>query len=313
MRWFLVFLWLAGPLWAQSRVVDPADVQLEISLTGTQDVVPYVGEMVLIEITGTYARHIALEHLEQPALEGFSWMQLGEDRWWDARENGRQVKKLRRRMALFPSRPGRLEIAPFRHVLQLIDEGDDWFEHVIVSQPLVLDVAPVPEGQGWWFPVRELQIEDNWSNAPDALAPGEGVMRILRVQALGVAPEALPPMPELRSPSGGVFAHPEKRLVELTPDGPQSIAFWRWTIQPVNGTSVILEPMEVSYFDTQARQSFTARISPTRVAYAARELPVARAANTPYRLRWGLWLIALLVGGAVGVWLGRRSSAAGSA
>lgn len=308
MRWLLlIFLWLAGPLWAQSRVVAPDDVKIEAKLEIAEGVTPYVGEMVLIEIIGTYTRHIALEQLEQPSFEGFSWMQLGEDYWWDTRENGRKVKKLRRRMALFPARAGRLEIAPFRHVLHLIDEGDDWFEHVITSDPLVLEVAPAPEGDDWWFPVRLLEIADNWSNAPDTLKPGEGVMRIIRVEALGVPPEAIPPMPELRSPSGGVFAHPEKRLVDLTPEGPVSVAFWRWTIQPVNGTSVILEPMEVPYFDTKARRFFTARISPTRVAYAEGDAPSPMKPTAPYRLRWGFWLIAALVGLGAGLLLGRRT------
>lgn len=304
----LMLLWLAGPLSAQNRDVDPADLSLSVTLV--DGATPYVGEMVLIEIIGTYARHIALEQLEQPPLEGIGWMQLGQDYWWDTREEGRQVKKLRRRMALFPSRPGRLEIGAFQHRLHLIDKGDDWFEHVIASEPLTIDVVPAPDGDDWWFPVRRLKIEDNWSNAPDQLAPGEGVMRIIRVEALGLPPEAIPPMPELRSPSGGVFAHPEKRLVDLTPEGPLSVAFWRWTIQPVNGTSVILEPMEVSYFDTTVRRAFTARITPTRVAYAMGAVPETRSV-TPYRLRWGWWSVAALLGCMLGLVLGRALRAAG--
>ncbi|MBS8229033.1 BatD family protein [Vannielia litorea] len=268
MKALVAWLMLGGAALAQSAEVRPGDIELTVTVE-ERDTAPFAGEMVLVTIHGIYRRHIAREKLEQPELDGFAWMQLGEDYWYETRERGQPVKNFRRRMALFPEAAGALEIGAFTHHLTLIDENDDWFDHDLASAPVRFNVEPAPEVGDWWFPARRLQVSDSWSNAPDQLAEGEGVLRIVRVAAMGTAPQMIPPMPELRSPSGLVFAHPEQRLVELSPEGPVSIAFWRWTIQPGNGVSAITEPMEFAWYDTEARMARQVRIGAQRVAYAA--------------------------------------------
>lgn len=253
---------------AQSLEVDPGDLTLSIEIeeTGHQ---PMVGEQVILTIRGAYRRHITRETLVQPDLAGFNWSQLGPDNWTDERIRGQKVKIFTRRMALYPAEHGQLEIGAFSHDLTLTDEGDDWFDHTITSEPLTIEVAPAPPGDGWWFPVRRLEISDQWSNAPDQLKPGEGVLRVIRLEAHGATPEMIPPMPELSSPSAMIFPHPPKRLVELTPEGPVTYAFWRWTIRPGNDVSTVVEPITLRYFDTTVRESREVRISPQRVAYGS--------------------------------------------
>lgn len=268
MKW-LAFVAMLLPLqvFAQSRVVLPSDLSITVSVDDGYEA-PYTHEMVLITITGVYRRHITRENLVHPDLDGFSWAQLGPDTWSEERIDGKTVKVFTRRMAIYPVRSGELSIGSFTHHLTLTDEGDDWFEHDIRSEPITIKVAPAPVSEdAFWFPVRTLRVSDQWSNAPDQLAPGEGVLRVIRIEALGVTPEMIPPMPELRSPSAMIFAHPEKRLVELTPDGPITYAFWRWTIRPSNTTSGIVEPLQFSYFDTLNREMREVSISPQRIAY----------------------------------------------
>jgi len=257
---------LAMPGWAQTRAVDPSD----LSLTVTVETLPETlmrQEMILLTIHGVYKRHITREQLEQPDLSGFNWMQLGQDDWFESMLDGLPVKNMRRRMAIFPDQAGRLEIGAFQHRLTLLDEDNKWFEHTVRSEPLTLEVSPEPALEGWWFPVRRLQVADTWSNAPDQLAQGAGVLRVVRVSALGASPDMIPPMPELKSPSALIFAHPEKRLVDLTPHGPEAIAYWRWTVTPTNGNAAILEPISFSYFDTLTREMRNVEISAQRVAF----------------------------------------------
>ena len=267
MKW-LIFLCIAFPLQAlaQSGTVLPSEVAIEVTIEDNTTV-PFTREMVLLTIRGVYRRHITREELIQPDLEGFNWTQLGPDNWSEERINGRKYKVFTRRMAIYPVESGELAIGPFIHRLTLTDENDDWFEHEIQSEPLTTQVAEAPATMDWWFPVRKLQISDQWSNAPDQLAPGEGVLRVIRLEALGATPEMIPPMPELNSPSAMIFAHPEKRLVELTPEGPVTYVFWRWTIRPSNDTSGIVEPLQFGYFDTVARETREVTISPQRIAY----------------------------------------------
>lgn len=265
--WAVFLLWPVCAL-AQSKTVLPSDLRLWVEVEERTHT-PLTNEMVLITIKGVYRRHITRETLVQPDFEGFNWTQLGNDVWRDERLNGEQVKTFSRRMAIFPQAPGALTIGAFKHQVTLTDERDAWFEHEIASEPLTLDVAPAPADQDWWFPVHTLRISDQWSNAPDQLVPGEGVLRVIRIEAVGVTPEMIPPMPELTSPSAMIFPHPDKRFVELSPQGPQSFAFWRWTIRPGNDISAIVEPISFEYYDTVNRVSRTVTISPQRVAYGS--------------------------------------------
>lgn len=293
----LLLCLLAQSALAQSRDVAPEDLHLEVTVAGS-GATPFTQEMVLVTIRGSYRRHITRERLEQPPLEGFNWMQLGTDAWHEEAVRGRPVKVFERRMALFPERAGRLEIGPFVHHLTLTDETGNWFDHDVRSAPVAIEVAPAPATDGWWFPVRRLQISDEWSNAPDQLAPGEGVLRVIRLEAVGASPDMIPPMPELHSPSGMVFAHPEKRLVELSPEGPVTYAFWRWTVRPGNGASAILEPIDVPFYDTRDRVARVARISAQRVAYEQAAPPAGGMDGAPEAAGLPGWGAALAAAAA---------------
>lgn len=314
MRWLAV-LFLIWPALAfgQSSTVLQSELSLSVEVDASE-ATPFKGEMVLITITGTYRRHITRETLVQPSFEGFSWTQLGPDTWRDERLDGQPVKILKRRMAIYPDRAGDLTIGAFRHELTLTDEADEWFQHTITSDPVTITVDPAPATAGWWFPARGLKITDQWSNAPDQLVPGEGVLRMVRIEAFGVTPELLPPMPTLTSPSAMIFPHPEKRLIDLTAQGPVSYAFWRWTIRPTNDTSTIVEPLSFEYFDTTDRVMREVTISAQRVAYGTltgetvtpRFVP---AAADPVRLvGWPAAVLGVMVFGfatGAGLW-GRR-------
>ena len=294
---------------AQTSEVYPGELALEVSVE-TADRLPYVREMILLNIRGVFRRHITRESLEQPDFEGFNWAQLGPDSWKEERLEGEKVKVFERRMAIFPNRAGMLESGAFTHRLTLTDESDDWFEHQIVSEPISFQVAPPPVTSDWWFPVRSLQIADSWSNAPDQLAPGEGVLRVVRLEALGATPEMAPPMPNLTSPSAMIFPHPEKRLVELTPDGPLTYIFWRWTIRPTNDVSTIVEPLVFDFFDTTHDVARDVTITAQRIAYSKTSTsqdagPDVETIQTPATLPdWRALLAALIVfigSGAIGI------------
>lgn len=304
----LLLILLAGPALAQSRTVLPGELELSVRIENTGPA-PFEQEMILLTIHGVYRRHITLENLVQPDLDGFNWMQLGEDYWYESTVDGLRVKNMRRRMALFPQRPGQIEIGAFTHRLTLVDEGDDWFEHEITSPPVSVEVRPAPTGTDWWFPLHRLEVVDNWSNAPDQLTDGAGVLRVIRVEAHGASPDMIPPMPDLHSPSAMIFPHPEKRLVNLSPEGPVSIAFWRWTVQPTNGVSAILEPLELEFYDTRARRPRQVQITAQRVAYSDADPGVEGAQATPAASgppRTGRFLWLGLIAGLAGLFATTR-------
>lgn len=298
----IVCLLVPAGLLAQTRSVVPSDLRLWVEIEDSGHT-PLAREMVLVTVRGIYRRHITLEKLVQPDFEGFNWTQLGNDVWREERLKGEKVKTFVRRMAVYPEKAGDLTIGAFTHRLTLTDESTKWFEHDVHSEPVKVKVDPAPVDTAWWFPVKQLKVTDQWSNPPDQLALGEGVLRVMRIEALGATPEMIPPMPTLTSPSAKIFAHPEKRFVELSPLGPTTFAFWRWTIQPGNDTSGIVEPISFDYFDTVNRVSRTVEISAQRVAYGAVVPDVMRAALpatplVPVRLPgWRMGVLAAVICG----------------
>ena len=306
-------------VWVGVAMAEIAEDAVTLTVTVEErDAAPMTGEMILVTIRGQYRLPITLEKLEQPDLTGFDWMQLGADNWFETRERGLPVLNLERRMALFPDRPGEIEIGAFTHKLTLPNRTGRRIEHDAVSAPVTVRVAPRPPSDDWWFPVRHLQVSDEWSNPPESLSPGAGVLRIIVITAQGIAPERVPPMPELTGAGAHIFPHPEKRIVTLGPNGPITRAFWRWTVRPEGMSAAFLNPIRLPYFDTVSRDAREITLSAQRVAYLGatgraqasstepRDAAAPAAADLgPISIPAGVSLLAALaglVGGVVVLW-----------
>lgn len=260
----ILCLLVAAPV-ASAQTVDPGDMRLELRVEDLP-VDPFVGEMILLTVHGEYKIPIALEKLRQSPLDGFDWMQLGEDSWTEDTTKGRKIVVFERVIALFPNRPGEIEIAPFTHELELWTTNGRRFDHVVSSETLTITARPQPDTGKWWMPARRITVDDDWSNAPHTLGEGEGVLRIVTVTVEGVRPQQIPRMPTLGSAGAYVFAHPEKRITRLYKRGPVTRVFWRWTVRPEHPPSAYLKPISLPYFDTKAREHREIEIAAQRIA-----------------------------------------------
>lgn len=275
----IVFSLFASAVSAQS--VEPGDLRLELSFEERSGPL-YTGEMVLLKVRGFYKIRIAREKLVQPDLDGFDWMQLGEDTWSKDTTKGREILQLERTIALFPNRAGLLEVKPFEHQLELWTRTGERYDHSLNSAAISIEVTERPKSDDWWLPARRLTVDDQWSNPPDKLGTGEGALRVITVTVEGVMPEQVPPMPELESAGAFVFAHPEMRIKRLYKRGPVTRVFWRWTVRPENPPSAYLKPIRLPYFDTIARENKEIVIAAQRIAMTdeAVEAYLAQADST---------------------------------
>ena len=322
MRWLALLFLMMMPMAAEAQQgVNPGDIRLELVLE-ERDHAPLQGEMILLSIQGTYKIPVIREKIRQPVLDGFDWMQLGEDRWYKEREDGFEVLKLERRMALFPQAAGRVEIPAFTHGLEMLGRNGRTVAVDQVSNGLSLEVAPRPDGDDWWFPVRAIEIEDGWSNQPEALDAGAAALRVVSLTVDGAAPQRIPPMPEMTGAGAFIFPHPEHRIVALGPDGPRTRVFWRWTVRPEEGSAGYTNPIRLAWFDTEVQEPREIELAAQRVAYAGgvQEVRVrdSTAADTPMGTvgtEWSVpempgWVVPLtgllgLIGGlAVLLWSG---------
>jgi len=296
----LAFLALAAAAWFAAA--PPASTQDQGNLAdacifidiGDLAEAPYEQEMILLRITGFYGVPVTRQELIQPDLPGFSWMQLGRDRWFDGEFENRQMRALERTMALFPEAAGTFEIAFFVHRLFLMDINGRRFSQDVVSNPLALEVRPRPEGVGWWLPARQVRLTEKWDRDPAKLEFGQTAVREVTLIAAGASPEMMPPAPKLKAQGLNVFPHPEQRVRELTREGPVSSVTWRWTVTPLRPEPVVLQEVRIPWFDTQARQMREVVLPAYAVAQATGTPPAAM----PERA-WARWLAARAEGAGV--------------
>ncbi|MEM8842508.1 MAG: hypothetical protein AAGD47_12105 [Pseudomonadota bacterium] len=279
MRWLLALVLVIAALPARAEPrIEPDDIRLELFLEDrARD--PFPGEMILLSIRGTYRIPVVRENLVQPPLDGFDCMQLGEDRWYHAFEDGFEVLKLERRMALFPQQAGQIEVPAFTHELEMFTRRGETIPVDQHSNTLTVTVAPQPEVEDWWFPVRGLRVSDSWSNPPEALPPGGGALRIVTLTLTGSAPQRVPPMPEMTGAGVHIFPHPVRSMTQLGPDGPITRVFWRWTLRPEDGSAGYLNPVPIPYFDSEAAAAREITLVAQRVAFAGGPQEVSEPAE----------------------------------
>ena len=253
------------PTFVAAQTVNPDDMKLELTFEELK-ADPFVGEMVLLTVHGEYKIPISREVLQPPDLDGFDWMQLGEDTWTEDTTKGRKIVDFKRVIALFPNRAGPIEVEPFVHKLELLTSSGKRYDYDVVAKPIELTAQAQPETGKWWMPSRRLTITDDWSNPPHLLGEGEGALRVVTLTVEGVRPEQIPQMPELGSAGAFVFAHPEHRTTRLYRRGPVTRAVWRWTVRPEHPPSAYLKPISVPYFDTKTREHKEIVIAAQRIA-----------------------------------------------
>lgn len=229
---------------------------------------PVVGEMILVTIRGVYDLTITRESLEVPRVDGYEWVQLDRDRWTEERIGGKVFSVMRRRLAVFPEKPGRITVGPFVHRVTHATRGGRRQLMETVAAPVDITVAPFPGAPGDWpLAARALEYTDTWSQDPSTLTDGETVTRTVTLTALGVMPEDLPPQPPMREPWLITFSPPEQRSVERTLEGPVSTVTWTWHLRPITGEPGVIGRHRIPWFDTTRRTMEAVVLDPAPFGY----------------------------------------------
>ena len=262
-----------APFGAAAQTAWPPEVGLELVLDPMPER-PFVGEMMLATLRGRYIGNVALEHLEVPGFEDFSWMQLGAPVWSEQRIDNRATKVFEQRLAFFPQRESALTIGPITHQLTFAGQGQR-VEMVATSASVAVEALapPLVTGKVWWLPARAVTVRDEWEPEPDALAPEAWTHRTVTIEVAGLPPQALPPAPAMAA--GGLFSFidPEERSVRLTTDGPVSTVIWHYRMQPQSDAPADLDDIPVAWFDTGARVNREIVLRGREIAFAGTALP----------------------------------------
>lgn len=228
---------------------------------------PVVGEMILATVKGEYDLSIELERLDIPQSPDFDWVQLARDEWTRERVGGIDVLVMRRRLAIYPKRAGRLAFGPLTHELT-IQTGGMRSAIGVIAPAAIIEVLPYPASDAEWpLSAQAIVLTDTFSTDPAQLRDGETITRTVTMRSLGPQSQMLPPRPAMRAPWLITFAAPERRETLLTPAGPVSTVTWAWELRPKTGEPGVLPAVEFPWFDVARREMRLARLEPLPIGY----------------------------------------------
>ena len=129
----------------------------------------------------------------EPEIDGVEIIPLGEPLNYNRTINGQNYQVIEKNYALFPERPGQLEIPP-----AYFSAGPGTAE--LSSEPIQIDILPrvAQKIRGYWLPARSLTLED-LTETDANLALGESLIRTVRITAEGLTAEQLPALVSLRN------------------------------------------------------------------------------------------------------------------
>lgn len=220
-----------------------------------------------------------LEHLQldDPEPEGAIVRRIGQATFRRRGGDGQQrVHELT--YALFPQRPGILEIPPLH--LSAIDIGErrrflDPAQGRLLqrrSEPLRVTVLDIPDDypDAPWLPARALRLEQQWSEDTGRLRAGQPITRRLTLRADGLLAAQLPALPE--ESTEGLRHYPERPHLEDDEHPSRGISgsrVQRSALIAPEGGRIRLPPRRVPWWNVEADRLEYAELPGTLLLVAA--------------------------------------------
>jgi len=273
--------------------------------------------------------------LHDAPIDGARVLPLGEERRSEETAEG-ELHVYERRYALFPTRPGQLEIPPIRFDAWATGAGEASASR---SEALTLEVLPIPNvpDDRQWLPARSVTLSEAGPSAVQ-LAPGQALERTIVLQADGVMAEDLLEIPlaipfqfRIRDdpprlwnephPEGVTGYRTERILISAAEPGRYRLSspglhWWntqtgRWARAELPDWTLTVAPL-----DSSARRLAPAWQAPGAEPVAPPAIPMNEPDATPAEPLWrrlsGTWLAILagllLVAVLLWLWYRRRRS-----
>ena len=218
-----------------------------------------------------------------PAIDNAVVLPLGETTQDITMRNDTRYGVLEQRYAIFPERSGQLTIPGFS-VQSSVRLNNVRRGVQVQAEDQTVNVLPIPAT--WpadkpWFPAAALELDDDWSPDVTSIRAGESLRRSITVVAGSNTGSAIPP-PSTTFTSPLMRQYPE--TPQLEDDSRGDSVTGRLTqndsFVPSWGGTVEIPAVEITWWDTQARQVRLTRL-PARQLTIAGAPPPALATDTP--------------------------------
>ncbi|MCP4300552.1 MAG: protein BatD [Gammaproteobacteria bacterium] len=242
----------------------------------------YVQSQIIVTLRLLSATDLSAYQFGEISTEGLDVVieGLGDVHQYQTRIADRSYLVLEKRFALFPQQSGELTIPPVLAEVRLRSNSQlDPFRRGgeirrFRSQPLVIDVVPVPAGFSGdhWLPADRVELREHWSGDLSTLIAGEPVTRSLALVADGLTAAQLP---ELKLPAiDGIKQYPDQPVLENSHDDNGISARREQKVALIPGAAGVYRLPEISidWWNRATGKMETAMIP-------ARELQVAAAST----------------------------------
>ncbi len=218
--------------------------------------------------------------LVQPSFDGVEVLvqPFDDDRRYESVIGGRTYTVLERRYALFPQASGTLEIGSARFEARLLDQGMRAVRKVFTSEPVSVDVQPIPPPPAGypdapWLPAIDVSLDEEWEPAAGPVTAGEPVARRIELRATGLLANQLPGL-ELPVPDGVRSYSDQPELETLgVEQGVLGIRRESFALVASEAGEVGFEALEVPWWNVREGQWQVATLPP----HAIEVLPGAAA------------------------------------
>jgi hypothetical protein len=250
------------------------------------DASPYVQQAVGWIVRLYSAAPLISGQLDQPAPDGASLQQVGEDARYVREVAGRRYEVIERRYQLIPERSGAVTVpgAVFegRGTGGFFDElfGDRGGALNAQSAPRTLQVQPAPASAPQpWLPLRDLRLR--YATTPSGLRAGSAGSLVVEATADGATAAQ---MPELELPpidGVQVFAEPVQADETFREGRPRVKLTRRFSLVPSRAGAAQLSGLRIDWWDVDEGVRRSAALPPLALNVAASDGSAAPSAAMP--------------------------------
>lgn len=186
-----------------------------------------------------------------PQLAQARILPLTELRRYDTDRGGEPWQITEQTFAIFPANEGLQTLLGARLILDETPEQSGSEPSLIQPESFEIEVLP-PAHQnrrGYWLPAERLEIEERPPLA-ERLQPGESFVRELRLTALGLPAEALPPLTVAETDAAFIRTEDVSLTETPSPQGLISTRTERIRIEPLGEGELSLPAVDIHWWNT---------------------------------------------------------------
>jgi len=186
-----------------------------------------------------------------PQLAQARILPLTELRRYETDRGGEPWQITEQTFAIFPSSEGLQTLQGARLILDEAQGGSGGEYSLALPERFEIEVLP-PAHQnkrGYWLPAERLEIEELTPPA-DRLQPGESFIREIRLTALGLPAEALPPLVSTEADDAFIRIDDVSLTETLSPQGLISTRTERIQVEPLGEGTLSLPAVDIHWWNT---------------------------------------------------------------